>query len=325
MNSTWRERLAANETLLIDGGTGSELRSRGAPLHADVWSAVASLTHQDLLREIHREYITAGADVITTNTFGTSRFVLEAAGLGEQFAAINRAAVEAARAARDASGVQVAIAGSISCLPPLFDVRAYPDAAAERAAYRELAELLAELGVDFIALEMLQDSVHGQLACEAVAATGLPFWLGVSCRRTAAGALVELRSSGRLIRCYAGYTATVSARGHLRDAQRARRDRAGYRCDQSGALGGLDRRVSRNRCEPNDAARSHNAGVSARSTMLAANTESGVRACAAAPPATFAALALDWRQHGAQVLGGCCGTTPAHIRALRDVLAGRDP
>src|SRR5690606_38524036 len=91
--------------------------------------------------------------------------------------------VAAAREARDASGRRdVAIAGSVSCLPPRFDVRAYPPADRESAAYRELAELLAEAGVDLIALEMLQDATHGARACAAVRDVGLPFWLGVSVR-----------------------------------------------------------------------------------------------------------------------------------------------
>src|SRR6187455_3088802 len=134
-------------TLLLDGGTGSELRRRGMRLDAAAWSGLASLTHYDLLRAVHADYIAAGADVITTNTFATSRFVLEAAGYGEEFAAINRRAVDAAREARDSSGRDVAIAASLSCLPPNFDARAYPDGERERAAYRELTELFAEGGV----------------------------------------------------------------------------------------------------------------------------------------------------------------------------------
>ena len=70
------------------------------------WSALASLTHYELLRAIHADYIDAGADVITTNTFATTRFVLEAAGHGDDFAAINARAVAAAREARDASGAR---------------------------------------------------------------------------------------------------------------------------------------------------------------------------------------------------------------------------
>src|SRR5512139_2751868 len=186
----WRDALARGGTLVLDGGTGSELRRRGVPLDAVTWSALGPLTHYDVLRAIHADYIAAGADVVTTSTFATTRFVLEAAGHGRDFAAINVRAVAAAREARDASGREVAIAGSISCLPPGFNVHAYPDERAESAAYRELAETLAAAGADLLLLEMMQETRHAPLACAAARAVGLPVWLGVSCRVGAGGALV---------------------------------------------------------------------------------------------------------------------------------------
>ncbi|HUQ51308.1 MAG TPA: homocysteine S-methyltransferase family protein, partial [Gammaproteobacteria bacterium] len=148
MAQAWKKTLARRQTLIIDGGTGTELRRRGMTLGDATWSALASLTHYDLLRAIHLDYIAAGADVITTNTFATTRFVLDAAGRGDEFTQINTRAVAAAREARDSSGREVALAGSISCLPPRFDVHAYPDERTEAAGYRELAETLAEAGVD---------------------------------------------------------------------------------------------------------------------------------------------------------------------------------
>ncbi|HEY3516947.1 MAG TPA: homocysteine S-methyltransferase family protein, partial [Gammaproteobacteria bacterium] len=188
--AVWRETLARGGTLVLDGGTGSELRRRGVPLDPVAWSALAPLTHYDSLRAIHADFIAAGADVVTTSTFATTRFVLEAAGHGGDFATVNARAVAAALEARDESGRAVAIAGSISCLPPRFDVHAYPDERTESAGYRELAETLAEAGVDFLALEMMQETRHAPLAFAAARTVGLPVWLGVSCRVGAGGALV---------------------------------------------------------------------------------------------------------------------------------------
>ena len=190
MTDTWRDRLASGRVLLLDGGTGSELRRRGYALDPLAWSAPAALTDFELLRSIQSDYIAAGADVISTNTFAATRFVLEAAGLGERTVEVVERAVAAAREARAASGRDVAIAGSMSCLPPRGDPRAYPDARSESAAYRELAERLAGEGVDLIALEMLEDTEHAARACEAARDTGLPVWLGVSCRLSDDGALV---------------------------------------------------------------------------------------------------------------------------------------
>ena len=155
--------------------------SRGA------WSGLAVHSHPDVVRAVHEDYIAAGAEVIITNTFGTTRFLLESAGLGEEFERINRHAVRLAIQARDASGKDIAIAGSISNLPPGMDAANYPDPDLELAALRELARTLADSDVDLIALEMMQDTRHAARAMEAALETGLPVWLGVSCRQRADG------------------------------------------------------------------------------------------------------------------------------------------
>ena len=79
-------------TLVLDGATGSELRRRGMPLDPLVWSALAPLTHYELLRAIHSDYIAAGADVVTTSTFATTRFVLEAWGRRRKFGDLSKPA-----------------------------------------------------------------------------------------------------------------------------------------------------------------------------------------------------------------------------------------
>ena len=286
MGAPWQSKLAAGETLLIDGGTGTELRRRGMRLDAAAWSGIASLTHYDLLREIHADYIGAGAEVITTNTFGTNRFVLAAAGHDADFVAINRRAVQAAREARDACGRDVAIAGSLSCLPPRFDANAYPSQAEERAAYRELAELLAAAGVDLIALEMLQDTRHAALACEAATATGLPFWLGLSCRSGSDGSLV-------------GYD--LAAEDFMVTAQTL----LAYRPSVVTVMH-----------SPLDATRDALIALAGMSTTtLGAYPEWSDDS-----PAQFARTVADLRQIGARVIGGCCGTRPENIRALEESL-----
>ncbi|HEX5419631.1 MAG TPA: homocysteine S-methyltransferase family protein, partial [Gammaproteobacteria bacterium] len=112
MIAAWLKTLRSGRVLLVDGATGTELRHRGIRLDAKAWSGPAALTHADVLGEIHADYLRAGAEVITANTFGTNRFVLEAAELADRFQDINRAAVEAARRAREKAGRSAAIAGS---------------------------------------------------------------------------------------------------------------------------------------------------------------------------------------------------------------------
>ena len=289
----WDNVLASGRTLVIDGGTGTELRRRGVTLDATAWSALAPLIHYDLLRAIHADYIAAGADVVTTNTFATTRFVLEAAGHGADFAVINARAVAAAREARDTSGRDVAIAGSISCLPPRFDVHAYPDERTEAAAYRELAETLAEAGVDFLILEMMQETRHAPLACEAARAAGLPFWLSVSCRRGAGGTLVgfdfPLVPLKACLDALLPFEPSAVAVMHSPIAAVVPALEA-VRARWRGPLGAY----------PEIGDGDHDAALS---------------------PAELAAHAREWLAAGAKIVGGCCGTTPEHIRALASVTA----
>ena len=285
----WQTVLSRGGTLVLDGATGSELRRRGMPLDPLVWSALAPLTHYELLRAIHFDYIAAGADVVTTSTFATTRFVLEAAGRGDDFAAVNTRAVGAAREARDASGRAVAIAGSISCLPPGFDVQAYPDENEESAAYLELAETLAEAGADLLLLEMMQETRHAPLACEAARTVGLPVWLGVSCRVGAAGTLVgfdfplvPLSATLDALLPFAPHAVAVmhSPVAAVVPALREIRARS------SAPLGAYP--------EIGDGS---------------AKTE-------AVTPVQLARQARAWSDAGARIVGGCCGTQPAHIRAV---------
>jgi S-methylmethionine-dependent homocysteine/selenocysteine methylase len=268
-------------------------------MRPDVWSALAAVTHYDLLRAIHLEHIEAGADVITANTFATARFVLEEAGLGADFEAINHRSLQAAKDARDLAGRDVLIAASLSCLPPRFDRHGYPDRATERSAYIELAELFAAEGADLIALEMLQDTEHAPLACAAARDSGLPFWLGLSCRQRD-GELVAFDAPDvRLTECLDALLpfapAVVSIMHSPRTAVLPALALVRERWD--GWLGAYP-------ALPGNGAIEDDIGEPAT-------------------PAELAALASQWVAHGARVVGGCCGTTPDHIRALRSAAGCR--
>jgi homocysteine S-methyltransferase len=314
MSNAWQEKLAAGRVLLVDGGTGSELRRRGFALDGGAWSAPASLTDFELLRSIHSDYVAAGADVISTNTFAATRFVLEAAGLGERAAEVVRRAVKAAREACDASGRDVAIAGSMSCLPPRFDARAYPDASTESAAYRELAEGLAAAGVDLIALEMLEDTEHAARACEAARAAGLPVWLGVSCRLRDDGALVAFdypeTPLGRVLDALLPFSP---------DAVNVMHSPPGAVAPAIRAIGARSRGVLG--AYPELEGGITGFAPSGTATFGGDRSRSGARATRATlSPAELAALASYWIGAGARIVGGCCGATPSHVRALRTAI-----
>ena len=199
--SDLRQRLDGGEVVVLDGAMGTELEKRGVPMDDAAWSAAALMTHTDTVREVHEDYIRAGADIITTNTFATARHVLEPAGMGEQFRELNARAVTLAKEARDAADGVVSIAGSLSTFTARYDYSYEPRAEKARANYREQAEVLAESGVDLIALEMMRDIEQTAYAVEAAASTGLPLWIGFSCKTTDEGTVALWDGKDTLPRC----------------------------------------------------------------------------------------------------------------------------
>ena len=259
------------------------------------WSGLAVNSHPEVVRAVHEDYIAAGAEVIITNTFGTARFLLEPAGLGNEFENINRKAVQLAAQARDGSGKDIAIAGSISNLPPGMKAANYPDPDLELAALKELAAILADSGVDLIALEMMQDTRHAARAMEAALETGLPVWLGVSCTQRAERRWPrEFRPARRGLRQTARCPHPDGSKRGQYHAQRCRRRAAG---DLDGA--------------PN-AGR----GPSASTRKSASSRPRTGRSMPMRRPTAWSQHARGWADSGVLLVGGCCGTTPAHIAAL---------
>src|SRR5262245_9269246 len=183
-------------------------------MDGQAWSGTACLTHPDVLRDIHEDYIRAGADVIITNTFGTARSLLAAAGLGDRVVEVNRRAVELAREARDraAGGRDVWVAGSMSTMAPGSEPARRPSVASMSAMLGEQADVLARAGADLIVLEMMRDVDYASGAVDAARATGLPVWVGFSCRRAADG-VVRMFSGVRDDLAFSDVIAPVMGRG----------------------------------------------------------------------------------------------------------------
>ena len=183
------EKLADGELLIIDGAIGTEIARMGGEMSTAAWCGTANKTHADVVRRVHRAYLEAGVDIVTSNTFATCRHVLAAEGLADEAPELTARAVELAKQAIDEASPDrpVAVAGSMSnnlaWIPGTFspDPRFLPTLDEEAANYREMADALTEAGADLILLEMMSDITHASMAAEAAAATGLPVWIGISC------------------------------------------------------------------------------------------------------------------------------------------------
>lgn len=183
--ATLQERLDRGDVLLIDGGMGTELERRGVEMDGEAWAGAAMKTRPDVIREIHKEFVAAGADLIIANTYATSPHVMKHAGFSnEETHDLNLLGVRLAReAVAEAAGSrQVFVAGSMSSFRAGLDVHKLPDEAQARDSYRRQAEALAEGGCDLIILEMMLDPVITPIAIGAAVETGLPAWAGFSAR-----------------------------------------------------------------------------------------------------------------------------------------------
>jgi S-methylmethionine-dependent homocysteine/selenocysteine methylase len=302
-------RLADGELVIIDGGMGSQLQAEGVPMDDVAWSARANLDQPEAVQRVHEEYIRAGAEVLIANTFAASRAALEPAGLGDKVAEINRAAVAAAQRAR--GDRPVAIAGSISsfsriAMDPAALGRPLAGPAADDprfpglADFREQAGVLTEAGVDLIALEMIGARGYGRAALQAAAETGLPVWLGVSSARAADGSITvlpELGDGDSLDDLLAELTDPALAAITVMHAP------AAVTADSI------------------DIVRRHFAGP------IGAYAETGGWepphwVFSGLDPQAYLEQATTWADRGAQLIGGCCGVGPEHIRALSAGLAG---
>jgi homocysteine S-methyltransferase len=194
-----KQRLDAGEVIVLDGGTGTELERRGIAMSPEAWCGPATLGNAELLTQIHLDYITAGSDVITANTYAANSMMLNPAGYGDKIEEIVKTAVDAALRARDKApaGRNVVVGGSLSHMVPLnpgtdtVDLVRTPAPAQIAESFHQLAQLLKAGGVDHIMLEMMYEENRAQMALQAALATGLPVWFGVSARRNDAGKIIS--------------------------------------------------------------------------------------------------------------------------------------
>ena len=170
-----QSRLEAGETILMDGGMGSEIERRGM-ISPTTWSGGPMLTHPELVKDIHQEYIEAGAEIIITNTFGTGRDMLEEGGIEHKVAEANRLGIEAAVQARRNTGTEdsVVIAASVSTMRPKAHAEVPVPYENALETYREQLGELAKGGPDVVVGEMLVRISDTLAVIDAAAELSLP-------------------------------------------------------------------------------------------------------------------------------------------------------
>lgn len=299
-NIDWLEdRIHGNGVpLVIDGGMGTLLQHSGVPMHGKVWSGQAVLSHPEAVLKAHEAFIEAGAEAIITNTFAAARHMLEPGGLGDQVTEINLNAVQLAQQARDNVAKEpIAIIGSICEWAPT-DERKWQTARAVGESVSEQAELLANAGVDLIALEMCQEIDLSIAATEAALETGLPLWIGLSAKTHKGSNNLSVFDYDEmefesLVKALAGYPAMMMNIMHtpVTDIDEALVILRQY----------WDGPV----------------GIYPESGYF---TMPDWQFVDIIEPQVLANLAQNWVADGVRMVGGCCGLGPEHIAALHKSL-----
>jgi len=289
---TFLTSLSQPRQLILDGATGTELNRRGVDTGLPLWSANALMNDRDakILQQIHEDYLRAGADIITTNTFRTHRRALAPSGNADRALELTRRAVDTARAAiaNVKSDLPKFVAGSVSTLEDCYRPDLVPPDDEIRAEHSERIHHLVECDVDLILIETINTIREAVIMARLAIDTGVPVVVSFVCDREgrilsgetltqAANQLLPLGISAIGVNC--GPTPNFAK--PLAELEIA--------CGKDfpliayGNIGYVDEKVGW------------------------VNTDSE-------NPKAYCEHAVHWH---VKIVGGCCGTTPEHIRQLK--------
>jgi 5-methyltetrahydrofolate--homocysteine methyltransferase len=280
------ERLQSTKTLVLDGATGTNLQQRGLPvgMPSDAWV----IDNPEAVKQLHRSFLEAGSDIILTNSFGSTQLHLEHAGLADRFEETNRRAVELARQAVE--GTHTLVGGSMGPLGEMLQPYGILSDADAEAAYAGQACILSDAGVDLLVIETQFDLNEARAAIRgARSVTDLPLVCSFSYdrgTRTMMGVKPaqmgkELAVAGVAalgINCGRSLEDNLKALQELREAT------------------DLPIWFKPNAGLPQNDAEGH----------MHYNVT----------PEMMAAQVSEWVANGARLIGGCCGTSPEHLKAI---------
>ena len=280
---------------ILDGAMGTELKARGATVpdyRSSAWSALALVHDPGTVKQVHRDYIDAGAKVVTANNYAVVPRLLSRVGLADRLEELTRTACRLARAARDESGRRdVLVAGSLPPLDTTYRSDLVPDDTELDETYSQIAQVLAS-EADLALAETLTTAREAVAAARAAHRAGLRLWIswnlaldapvlrGGESLTSAVRALDGLPVDAFLVNC--------TPTGHVLDALKELRT-------------ATDRPIGAyaNNCK-------------------SASTQDALDSCEddLLGPEPYADIAATWIAAGATLIGGCCDTTPAHISTL---------
>jgi len=282
---------------ILDGAMGTQLMAAGAP--AGVCNDYLNIESPDIVADVHRAYIQAGSDAIITNTFGANKISLARHGHSDKVGQINLAAGEIAR---KAAGADRFVLGDIGPCGDFLEPLGTLKADDLKAAFCEQAKGLADGGVDGFIIETMTDLQETLVAIEAVkSASDLPIFVSLSYDTAPDGFKTMM---------------AVAPAAAIEQIASLGVDAVGFNC---GTL---------TMSEYIKLAQVHAASASGKDIAILAEPNAGKpeldgqRTVYNLSPEDYADAAVDINSAGASILGGCCGTTPDHIKAMAEKIKG---
>ena len=281
---------------LLDGGMGQELLKRSSKDITPLWSTQVMIDEPDIVRDVHIDYIFAGARVITLNAYTMTPERLARDGQIEDFETLQVAAINAAISAREAAGIpEVKIAG---CLPPLvasYHAEVTPKYEAMLKSYSKIVAIQAP-HVDVFLCETMSSIAEAKAALVAAKESGLPVWVSLTIEDNDQGLL---RSGEALVDAVAMLD-EFGADAKLLNCSKPEAILASWskmKSDQglTGAYGN---------------------GFTSIDSLKPGGTVKSMQSRTDLGPAAYAEFAMEWVTNGAGLIGGCCEVGPAHIAEL---------
>lgn len=281
---------------LLDGGMGQELLKRSSKDITPLWSTQVMIDEPDIVRDVHIDYIFAGARVITLNAYTMTPERLARDGQIEDFETLQVAAINAAISAREAAGIpEVKIAG---CLPPLvasYHAEVTPKYEAMLKSYSKIVAIQAP-HVDVFLCETMSSIAEAKAALVAAKESGLPVWVSLTIEDNDQGLL----RSGEALLDAVAMLDEFGADAKLLNCSKPEAILASWskmKSDQglTGAYGN---------------------GFTSIDSLKPGGTVKSMQSRTDLGPAAYAEFAMEWVTNGAGLIGGCCEVGPAHIAEL---------
>ncbi len=289
------ERLHAGKIMVLDGATGTNLQRRGLPvgMPSDVWV----IDNPEAVQQLHQDFLEAGSDILLTDTFGSSHLHLGHAGLADRFAQTNRHAVELVCQA--VAGTDTLVAGSLGPLGEMLQPNGMVEESAAEKEYAGQASLLCEAGVELLVIETQFDLNEAKAAIRgARAVSDLP--------------LVCSFSYDRGTRSMMGVK-PVQVGQELSDLGVAA---LGINCGRS---------LEDNFKALQELRQATSLPIWFKPNAGMPRTDDQGNLVYDVTPEMMAAQVPQWIAAGAQLIGGCCGTSPEHLKAIAQAVRAQVP